>query len=37
MSEKKQKIEDKDIIIFKKVTDLDKYNFYEYLSVMLDS
>jgi hypothetical protein len=37
MSEKKQKIEDKDIIIFKKVTDLDKYNFYEYLSVKLDS
>jgi hypothetical protein len=37
MSEKKQKIDDKDIIIFKKVTDLDKYNFYEYLSVMLDS
>jgi len=37
MTEKKQKLQDKDIIIFKKVSDLDKYNFYEYLSVMLDS
>jgi hypothetical protein len=37
MTEKKQNIKDSEIIIFKKVTDLDKYNFYEYLSVMLDS
>ena len=30
-------LKEKDIIIFKKISDLDKYNFYEYLSVMLDS
>ncbi len=33
MSEKKEN----NIILFKKVGDLDKYNFYDYLSVMLDS
>jgi hypothetical protein len=37
MSENKKNLKDKDIIIFKKISDLDKYNFYEYLSVMLDS
>ncbi len=38
MFEKKQSEEqDNNIILFKKITDLDKYNFYEYLSVMLDS
>ncbi len=32
-----KEINEKDIIIFKRISDLDKYNFYEYLSVMLDS
>lgn len=27
----------KDIIIFKKISNVDKYNFYEYLSVMIDA
>ncbi len=29
--------ENQDFLLFKKISDLDKYNFYEYLSVMLDS
>lgn len=29
--------EDNGIVLFKKISDIDKYNFYEYISVMLDS
>jgi hypothetical protein len=29
-------LHEKDIILFKSVSIIDKYNFYEYLSVMID-
>jgi hypothetical protein len=32
----KKDISNNEIILFKKVSLVDKYNFYEYLSVMLD-
>lgn len=37
-SEKRKNIfDDKEFVLIKKISDIDKYNFYEYLSVMLDS
>ncbi len=34
--ENKEQLEDNNIIIFKSVSTVDKYNFYEYLSVMIE-
>jgi type IV pilus assembly protein PilC len=33
----KIELEEDNFILFKKVKDKDKYNFYEYLSIMLNS
>ena len=35
--EKKNIFEDQEFVLIKKIWDIDKYNFYEYLAVMLDS
>jgi hypothetical protein len=31
-----EQLENKNIILFKSISTTDKYNFYEYLSVMID-
>jgi hypothetical protein len=36
MNNKLEALEKKEFYIFKKVSLLDKFNFYEYLSIMLD-